>query len=286
MTDKSTLAQRMDLDRPVPILVEPKGGPIPDPANPASGQDGENVKAAAADPHAALLQGQWEQAREDLLKRWPATAQPLVDELAGQAEAVATAGDLSKLGSLEASAGVISALATPLSASGTKLARQAAAGVVAEAADAKVTITAPVDAGAERVRQTADAVAQIIARGYASGAARISLQLAGADPAEVRAEVEQQLGELSTSQNGLVGDNIGALLSAAQHAGRLAVLEQHPAKSITAVEVNDSHRCEPCSEADGRSYPTLRAALKDYPAAGNRSCLGHSRCRGFLRPQW
>jgi hypothetical protein len=243
-----------------------------------------DVQAAAGDPHAALLQQQWEQAREELLKRWPKTAQPMVDELAFQAEVAAKVGDLSKLGGLESSAGVISALATPLSESGSKLAKQAAAGVVAEAAEAKVTISAPADAGAERVRQTADSVAQIIARGYASGAARASLQLAGAEPAEVKAEVARQLGELGQSQNGLVGDNVGALLSAAQHAGRLAVLEQHPAKSYEAVEINDKNRCEPCSEANLRSYATLRAALKDYPNAGLKSCLGGTRCRGHIRP--
>lgn len=248
--------------------------------------DGDHVHAAAADPHAALLQQQWEQAKADLLKAWPKTAKPLVDELAGQAEAAVTAGDFGDLGSLEASAGVVAALAVPLSRSGSKLAEQAAAGVVAEAAEAKVSITAPADAGAERVRQTADAVAGIIARGYASGAARISLQLAGADPAEVKAEVARQLADLGTSENGLVGENIGALLSAAQHAGRLAVLEQHPAKSYRAVEVNDHNRCEPCSEANNRSYPTLRAALVDYPAAGLRSCLGGGRCRGHISPVW
>jgi hypothetical protein len=280
-----SLADRMDGDYQPPILTEPKGGPIPGPANPAGEQDGEQDKTGP-DPHAAVLQQQWEQARADLLQQWPKTAQPMVDELAVQAEAASKAGDLSKLGGLESSAGVISALATPLSESGSKLARQAAAGVVAEAADAKVTITAPADAGAERVRQTADAVAQIIARGYASGAARASLQLAGSDPAEVKAEVARQLGELGTSKNGLVGDNIGALLSAAQHAGRLAVLEEHPAKSYEAVEINDKNECPACAEESGKRFPTLKAALKDYVSAGYVRCAGGLRCRGFIRPTW
>jgi len=254
--------------------------------DPGDGEPGgAPVRAAASDPHAAVLQQQWEQARDGLLKAWPKTAQPLVDELAGQAEAAVQAGDLALLGGLEASAGVVSALSAPLAESGTKLARQAAAGVVAEAADAKVAITAPADAGAERVRQTADAVAQIIAHGYASGAARISLQLAGAEPAEVKAEVERQLAELGTSQNGLVGENVGSLLSAAQFAGRLAMLEQHPAKSYRATEVNDAHECVNCREVDGREYKTLRAALTDYVGGGHyRECLGRSRCRGYPRP--
>jgi hypothetical protein len=226
---RSTLEQRMDSDQPVKVLVEPQGGSIP-------GADEQNdVKAAAADPHAALLQQQWEQARDDLLKQWPAAAQPMVDELAGQAEAAVAAGDVAQLGDLEASAGVVSALAAPLNTSSSKLARQAAAGVVAEAADAKVSIAAPPNAGAERVRQTADAVARIISHGYAAGAAKVGLQLAGADPVEVRDAVAEALAELGKSENGLVGENIGSLLSAAQFAGRLAVLEQHPAKSYRAT---------------------------------------------------
>ena len=254
--------------------------------DPADGEPaGAHPLPAAADPHAALLQQQWEQARDSLLKQWPKTAQPLVDELAGQAQAAVQAGELALLGGLEASAGVVSALAVPLAESGSKLARQAAAGVVAEAADAKVSITAPADAGADRVQQTADAVAQIIARGYASGAARTSLQLAGADPAEVKAEVEKQLADLGTSKNGLVGDNVGALLSAAQFAGRLAVLEEHPARSYEAIEINDKAECVNCREVEGRSYKTLRSALADYPGGGHyRECLGRQRCRGYPKP--
>jgi hypothetical protein len=276
---RSTLEQRMDSDQPVKVLVEPQGGSIP-------GADEQNdVKAAAADPHAALLQQQWEQARDDLLKQWPAAAQPMVDELAGQAEAAVAAGDVAQLGDLEASAGVVSALAAPLNTSSSKLARQAAAGVVAEAADAKVSIAAPPNAGAERVRQTADAVARIISHGYAAGAAKVGLQLAGADPVEVRDAVAEALAELGKSENGLVGENIGSLLSAAQFAGRLAVLEQHPAKSYRATEVNDQHECVNCREVDGREYKTLRAALTDYVGGGHyRECLGRSRCRGYPKP--
>lgn len=277
---KSTLAQRMDSDRPVKVVVEPRGGPIPT-ADPES----DDVQAAAGDPHAALLQQQWEQARSDMLKRWPATAQPMVDELAGQAEAVVAAGNLAQLGDLEASAGVVSALAAPLNGSGSKLARQAAAGVVAEAADAKVSITAPADAGSERVRQTADAVARLISHGYAAGAAKVGLQLAGADPVDVRDAVAEALAELGTSENGLVGENIGSLLSAAQFAGRLAVLEQHPARSYRATEINDKNECVNCREVDGRTYKTLRAALVDYPGGGHfRECLGRQRCRGYPKP--
>jgi hypothetical protein len=247
--------------------------------------DGEVHAAAAEDPDAVLLQQQWEQERQALLAQWPATAQPMVDELSAQAQTAVKSGDLGALGGLAVSAGVIAALAAPLTGSGTKLAKLAAAGVVAEAAGAHVSLDVPADAGAERVRQTADAVAQIIARGYASGAAKASLQLAGADPADVKAEVARQLADLGTSKNGLVGDNISALLSASQFAGRLAVLEQHPAKLYVATEVNDPNECVNCRKVDGREYQTLRQALTDYPGGGHyRECLGRGRCRGDPKP--
>jgi hypothetical protein len=269
--------------RPRPRSRRPAGQPA------LFGDDdepGPAVQAAAADPYADLMQQQWEQARTDLLADWPDTAQPMVDDLATQAQDASESGDLAALGVLAVSAGVIAALAVPLAASGTKLARLAAAGVVAEAADAKVTVTAPADAGAERVRQTADAIAHLIAQGYAAGAARLSLQLAGVDPAEVRDTIARHLSELGSAGSGFVADHVGALLSAAQHAGRLAVLAKHPARAYEAVEVNDHNECPACREGSGKIFETLHAALKDYPSAGYVSCAGKWRCRGFLRPLW
>jgi hypothetical protein len=245
------------------------------------------VQAAAADPVAVDLQQRWEQAKAVLLKRWPKTAAPMVNELADQAEAAVAVGDLAALGGLEVSAGVLTALTAPLTDSGSKLARQAAGGVVAEAAGAGVSIGSPVGPGAERVRQHASAVARLIAAGYASGAAKVGLQLAGADPREVRDAVAEHLTELGTSENGLVGENIGSLLSAAQFAGRLAVLEQHPAAQYESVESLDKSVCKPCAETSGRVYKTLKQALADYPGSGQmRRCEGRSRCRGFVRPRW
>jgi len=272
------LADRMDGDYEPPILAEPAGGPVP--------QADDTVWAAATDP-ADALQQQWEQARADLLDRWPEQAQPMVDELADQAQAAATQDDLGLLGELAVSAGVIAALALLLDESASALAVAAASGVAAEAATAGVAIAVPALAGAVRVRQTADAVARIIAAGYASGAGRAALQLAGADPREIRTAVEQHLTDLGSAKNGLVGDNIGALLSAAQHAGRIAVLEQQPAKGYRAVEVNDSNQCPACHGEDGKTFPTLKAALKDYPASGYIHCAaGAGRCRGHIRPVW
>ena len=240
---------------------------------------------ADAEGEPARIQQQWDAAKARLLARWPKLAAPMVAELAGQAEAAADAGDLALLGELAVSAGVVAALAVPLRKTGTDLAAEAAAGVVEQAAQQGAGITAPDAPAADRISQHADAVARIIAGGYASGAARTGLQLAGASPRQVRDEVERHLTELGESTNGLVGDNIGQLLSAAQFAGRLAVLEQHPAASYRAIEVNDRNQCGPCREVADRSYDTLREALADYPGGGAmRRCEGRGRCRGYIRP--
>jgi hypothetical protein len=175
----------------------------------------------------------------------------------------------------------------PIRKAGTDLAVEAAASVVEEAAAQDTVIDAPDEPGSYRVQQHADAVARIIAAGYASGAARTGLQLAGSGPQEVRGEVERHLTELGESVNGLVGDNIGSLLSAAQFAGRLAVLEQHPASSYRATEALDRNTCQPCRDTHGTTFTSLRAALAVYPLSGQHvSCDGRSRCRGHIQPLW
>lgn len=265
--------------------VKPRSRSRRQPSQPTLFGDDDDVHAAAGDTDAARIQAQWDTAKARLLRRWPKLAGPMVTELAKQAEAAITDDDLARLGELQVSAGVVAALAVPLRKSGTDLAVEAAAGVVEEAAAQDTVIDAPDRPGADRISQHADAVARIIAAGYASGAARTGLQLSGAGPQQVRDEVERHLTELGTSVNGLVGDNIGQLLSAAQHAGRLAVMEQNPAREYEASERNDDgNRCDNCRRANGRRYETLRAALDDYPVAGLKSCDGHGRCRGFLRP--
>jgi hypothetical protein len=245
--------------------------------------------AAAGDPPEpdfAAIQQQWQQARTDLLQQWSATAQPMVDELAAQAQRAADHGDLGALGTLAVSAGVLAAVALVLNRKGTRLAKQAAAGVVTEAAAQRVTITAPGNAGADRVRQTADAIAGIIASGYASGAARAALQHAGADPAAVRAAVESHLTDLSVTDRGFVADNISALLSASQNAGRLSVLQKAKGARFQAREVNDTAECDPCRGVDGTVFESLADAVKAYPVAGFGDCKGGLRCRGGIFPIW
>jgi hypothetical protein len=237
-----------------------------------------------AEPDAERIQQQWLKAKKDLLARWPKKAKPMVNELADQAAAAIRVGDLALLGELRVSAGVLAAVALMLRTKSAGLAGEAAANVVAEAAAQGVDVEAPDEPGQGKVHQTADAVASIIAAGYASGAARAALQVAGADPGTVRGAVADHLHDLGSSSNGLVGDNIGSLLSAAQNAGRLAVLVSSPASAYRAVEVNDTSRCEQCAAVSGREFSTLAEAVAAYPHVGFKDCAGGLRCRGFLFP--
>lgn len=291
-----------DLHAPPPPTSPPATTPAPASTTPAAApvaaarsrarrrpQQGQLALFAAGDdpePDYAAIQQQWLDTRTGLFEQWPNTAQPMVDELTSQAQTAASGGDIAALGTLAVSAGVIAAVSLMLGGGATGLAVEAASNVVAEAAAQGVAVIAPDRPGADRVQQTADAVARLIAAGYSSGAAKAALQLAGADPDVVAAAVRAHLDELGTSVNGLVGENVGALLSAAQNAGRVAVLEAAPAARYVATERLDSNTCLPCAEADGTEFSTLAAALDVYPASGNRSCLGLSRCRGFVRAVW
>lgn len=244
--------------------------------------------AAQSGPDLAAIQEVWEQAKADLLEAWPDAAQPMVDDLAAQVEAAVEAGDLGALGTLVVSAAVVAGLASLIGDAGVATAAQSAAGVVAEAAAQNVTIEAPDEPGADRTRQTADAIAGVIAAGYASGAGRTALQHAGpgASAADVAAAVRVHLDDLGTSESGLVGENVGAALSVAQNAGRVAALEAGPPARYRSVESNDRNVCQPCKDMDGTTFNSLAEALVAYPASGLAACEGRMRCRGLIAPIW
>lgn len=246
--------------------------------------------AADPEPDPAAVQQAWEQARDEMLSQWPATAQPMVDDLTAQAEQVAAADDLGAFGALAVSTAVVAAVAAVLAAAAATVAAGAVAQVVAEAAAQGVTLTVPEDAGRARAQAAAQAAAGVIAAGYATGAGRAGLQHAGPEtaPATVAEKVRQHLDDLSTSQRGWVADNIGAALSAAQNAGRMAALtaaDPRPA-GFRAVEANDTNTCQPCRDVDGAEYTTVTEAAADYPTAGYHACEGGLRCRGYLFPIW
>lgn len=249
---------------------------------------------AAASPadvrlaEAEAFQADWESAKTDTLAEWPDLAAPMVDELAAQAADATGRDDLVALAALVAPPAMVAAVAAALSAAMLSLAASAAGHVVASAAAHGVSISAPADAGVDRIGQVAQATAQLLATRYAAAAAAKAMLLAGsaADPQAVLDAVKTHLNDLATSGAGMVADAVGGALSTAQAAGRRAVYAAHPPKRLVAVEINDKNTCLPCEELDGAAFATLAEAEAAYPVAGFVGCLGGLRCRGHLHAVW
>lgn len=51
---------------------------------------------------------------------------------------------------------------------------------------------------------------------------------------------------------------------------------------IYASELLDKNTCDECRLVDGKEYPDLEAAERDYPTGGYAHCHGRERCRGTL----
>lgn len=104
---------------------------------------------------------------------------------------------------------------------------------------------------------------------------------------QVAAEVDRELAGVDDSG---VRAAVGQAMTAAQNAGRLAVLEAAPpAHSYVASEILDRRTCDPCKSIDGRTFATLDAAVAEYPVMGYRDCTGArygNACRGFLVAVW
>jgi hypothetical protein len=268
-----------DAPKPTPPVVEqPKVAAKRN--RQADGQLALPIAAAAADDEADRVQRDYDAALAALLAAWPVLSAPLVADLAAQAAAAGTAG----LASLAASVDSVNSLTVAIADAMARLAAQAADQVAASARAQGVDIPpVPVDEG--RLAEVAAVTAALLASRYATAAAdrALSVPVAG-----VATAVSTALSDLSTATRGMVADRLGAALSTAQGAGRAAVMAASPPRMLVADESNDSgSRCEACTQVAGRTYPTLAAAVEDYPTlSGYSRCAGGSRCYGFIRAVW
>lgn len=250
--------------------------------------------AAAAEPDQPDQQQQAEQSQAAwvagvaaVLAAWPDDSTPLVDGLVAAVRAAVESGDVAALADITTPADVVDALAEALVETALPLARDAAEQVAA-ARTAQVGTATPVPDGhgEDRVRQVAAVTARLIANGYASAATRQALQVAGQSPKQAAEAVRAALVDIGTSQQGLVADQVGALLSAAQNAGRAALFARHPPTQLTALEHNDRNACAPCKDISGSTFNSVAEAVAAYPVAGYVHCEGGHRCRGQLIPRW
>lgn len=274
----------------LPARSESRPAPAPPaPPTPGPAREGQALAAsrparqlrAAADPDLAAVQEAWQAQLDAVLADWPGIAEEQRAELAGQIEAAVDAGDLAALAALAVSS---EAAATLLAVAMLELAETSAEQMAAEAAGQGVRVEPPpVDQG--QLEGVAAAVAALLAAGLAGAAASAALRLAvpGATGAAVAAEVLVILAALSDRA---VRDQVGGALSAAQAAGRFAVLREAPAARYLASETLDRSTCKPCRDIDGTTFEDLSAAEAAYGNGAYTKCLGGIRCRGQVVAVW
>lgn len=236
---------------------------------------------------------QYDTALEALLTAWEPIAAAQIDELADQIEAAVDDEDLPALAGLTVSTDDAEvALSQALAAMATTAAEQMAD----EAAQQGVTVPVPTVAEplSNRARLTAygdelvtiaAATAEIIGDDMARQAAVEALRqyTPGAVGSRVAASVKTFLGGL---KNRFRRDQLGGSLHRAQNLGRIAVIEETPARVYTATERLDNATCLPCREIDGTEYTDATTIRALYAAGGYQQCEGGSRCRGTFTARW
>jgi hypothetical protein len=153
--------------------------------------------------------------------------------------------------------------------------------------DGEEAVTAALG-GRGLLRSIADFTSDLIAGSMLQAAKRM---LSGwlrsrATPEAVAGEVDRALADDKPGMRG----SIGAAMTAAQNAGRLAVFTAAPQATVYAAsELNDRNTCKPCRAIDGAEFATLAQAIEEYPVMGYRDCAGTAHgnaCRGFLIALW
>jgi hypothetical protein len=290
---------------PVPGGTPPGGGtPAPPPGGTKAARRG-HVRAAgprramtpveAASGHdPQLVQQDWAQALDTLLSSYREVVRAQRYALVDQVIAAVKDGRADKLAVLTAdpAAGV-----TLLTTAMNTLAVTASTRMIAEADSQGVII----DPGAVKIKPTrltrvAQARAGLAAAYLAHQAGTKALQsvraAAGDDDLD---QAAMDAGDtIDTFLTGLsdtpLRDQLGAALTAAQNAGRVAVLEAAPesagAATYVASEINDQNTCDACIEEDGTEFDTLDDAEAAYPSGGFIDCAGGLRCRGTVIATW
>ncbi|MCX5066647.1 DUF935 domain-containing protein [Micromonospora lupini] len=279
-----------DAPRPLPAgppARVPDRPPVEDEEAPGGGV-GERVAAAAppVNVNPAQLDAEYRQAVTDMTARWEKKAGPLVGALAAAVAAEAAGGALAGLALLAVPPATTAALLKVVTDGMVAVARKAARATAAEVRPIARVSPTLTPATLDRIAGTASAVTDLIVAGYRSAATRVALHQSGGTPdvESVRKAVAAALTDVSKAKDsGLIAGNLAQAAGTAQGAAREQVFGELPdGVRFRALEINDRNQCRPCRKVDGREYPTLDAALDDYPAGTYRDCLGGHRCRGFF----
>lgn len=228
-------------------------------------------------------QASWDAALLELLAAWGAVTAAQAAALLVLVRDLVHHGDIAAVESwsvtTELAADTIAPALTQLSATAVQemIAEAAAQGV-----DLPTVVADPV-----RSAQLADAYADLLGRELVLSAAGETARLyrtgVGAD--ELAASVGDHLDSLTDARPRLY---LGGALTAAQNAGRIAVLMAGPTAAYYANETLDANTCGPCEAVNGKwlGNSILRDVVKTYPTGGYVDCLGRLRCRGQVSAIW
>lgn len=275
----------------VPAMKMAPRQPAPSPAPPAQEpqpaarhRHGRVLDLAATDINLDQVQADWEKALRELIRDWTDITAAQRDEIADQVRAAVNNNDPAALAAITVTSSAGAAL---LAAAMIAHAELAAGRVVAEAADQGVSTEQGV-ADALVLTALAGVVATLLAAGLGTAAAREALRRysSSADGAEVARAVDAHLAGLSTT---FLADQLGAALTGAQNAGRVATLMLAPEGALYASEVMDGRTCLNCRAANGRwlgNTSDLSTVDATYPNGGYVDCEGGNRCRGTIVGVW
>lgn len=149
------------------------------------------------------------------------------------------------------------------------------------------TVTAAVG-GRRLLRSVAQMTSDLLATNMVQSARRFVTGMLGRDttPEALASAVDERLQE---GQEQAVQGPVGTAMSAAQTAGREAVLRAAPPGSYYSSEILDGNTCGPCKEVDGEQFDSLEIAIKAYPVMGYKDCVGPkygNSCRGMIVASW
>ena len=293
-----TILPMLGFELPTPAASDPA------PTNKASARPSSRLLPAgsallgftnAADDDDALEQvrQQFDTALDTLLADWEPIAAAQIDDLADAIEQAVDDDDVTALATLTVETGdAETALSKALAAMATTAAEQMAD----EAAQQGVTVPVPdvtkaltnragLTAFGDELVQIATATVKILSDDLARQAAVEALRqyTPGAVGSRVAKAVKTALSGL---KNRFRRDQLGGAMHRAQNLGRIAVVEETPARIYTATEKLDVATCPPCREIDGTEYTDVATIRALYAAGGYQQCEGGNRCRGTFTARW
>jgi ATP-dependent protease ClpP protease subunit len=241
----------------------------------------------AAETDFTAVQQAWEDDLQALIEQWQNAVTPAARaELLTQIEELVAEGANDQIGAVAVTAATIAIGAALVTAWMLTAATNATTMMLEEAARQGVTGIKPDPIDTSWLEGRANTAATLLTGGFAASAAKQAAAHAvpDADPASVADAVADHLDTLTDRA---LRDQLGAALSAAQNAGRLAVLSAaDDTPRLYAAEILDANTCDDCKKIDGTRFGSVAEASAAYLTGGYVNCAGRERCRGLVVAVW